>query len=175
MATIERTYNIPLRREFMKAPPYRRSKKAITALKQFLTRHMHSENIRLGPFLNMHVWERGIQNPPHHVKVAVIKEEDGVVTAELVGKPMPLRKEAEKEKGIAEKLKEKVGMGEKKVVPKEIKDKNAVDKKSTAQEKAITDGPAGTLPKAEKKQKPNPEPKMGMHAPKKMPRNEDIE
>ena len=37
---IERTYNVPLRREWLKSPKYKRSKKAITGLRIFLIRHM---------------------------------------------------------------------------------------------------------------------------------------
>ena len=45
---LERVYNVPLRKEFLKAPRYKRAKKAVTALKQFLVRHMKSDKIKIG-------------------------------------------------------------------------------------------------------------------------------
>jgi ribosomal protein L31E len=85
---LERTYNVPLRKEFLKVPKYKRSKKAVAALTQFLARHMKTDikNVRIGRFLNMSVWAHGIRNPPHHVKVLVTKDEKGMVYAEIPGK-----------------------------------------------------------------------------------------
>jgi large subunit ribosomal protein L31e len=85
---LDRTYNIPLRKEFLKVPKYKRSKKAVTALRKFLKRHMKSDNIRIGRFANEIIWQHGIRNPPHHVQVHAVKDDKGVVTAELVGKPL---------------------------------------------------------------------------------------
>lgn len=85
MAIIERTYNVPLRREFLKSPRYRRAKKAIIVLKSFISKHMKSEEVFIGKRLNEKIWERGIKSPPHHVSINVIKEEDGKVYAELSG------------------------------------------------------------------------------------------
>lgn len=88
MAKLERTYTIPLRKEYLKANRYRRAEKAVIAVKEFLTRHMKSENINLGKYLNQHIWKNGVRNPPHHVKVLVTKEDDGKVVAELADKPV---------------------------------------------------------------------------------------
>ena len=44
-ALLERVYNIPLRKEWLKAPRYRRSKKATAALKEFIVKNMKSSNI----------------------------------------------------------------------------------------------------------------------------------
>ena len=63
MAT-ERTYTIPLRKEWLKSPKYRRAKKAISAVKQFLIKHMKSEDVRLGKYINEEIWKHGIKNPP---------------------------------------------------------------------------------------------------------------
>lgn len=82
---LERVYNVPLRKEFMKVPRWRKSKKAVTALKQFLQRHMKSEDVKLSKNVNEYVWKHGIKNPPHHVKVTVTKDKEGEVKAELFG------------------------------------------------------------------------------------------
>jgi large subunit ribosomal protein L31e len=94
--TVEREYIIPLRKEFQKAPSYKRAKKTITAIKEFLTKHMKSDNIKLGKYLNLKVWEHGMKNPPHKVKVKVEKYDDGLVKAELVGAPVEKPKEKKK-------------------------------------------------------------------------------
>lgn len=96
---IERTYNVPLRKEYQKVPRWRRTKKAVVALRQFLVRHMKSEQIKLSKELNEEVWKDGIRNPPHHVKISVTKDEKGVVHADLFGAK-------KKEVSIEKKLKE---------------------------------------------------------------------
>ena len=105
MANLERTYNVPLRKEFMKAPKYRRAKKALNALREFLAKHMKSDNVKIGLYLNKKIWERGFRHPPHHVKLTAVKDEKGVVTAELFGAPKPKPKE-DKSKKTAEIQKE---------------------------------------------------------------------
>ncbi len=93
--TLERTYNIPLRKEFLKVANWRRTEKAVTAARQFLAKHMKSTEVKLGKELNDKLWEHGIRNPPHHIKVTATKDEKGVVKAELFG----VKKEVKAEKG----------------------------------------------------------------------------
>lgn len=83
--TEERTYNVPLRKEYLKVPNWKRTEKAVVAMKQFLSRHMKSEDVRLGKDVNEKIWQHGIRNPPHHVKITAHKSADGVVHAELFG------------------------------------------------------------------------------------------
>src|SRR3989338_11232753 len=111
--SLERTYNVPLRKEYMKAPRWNRTKKAVTALRQFLAKHMKSENVYLSKELNEAMWKHGIKNPPHHIKVKAVKDDKGVVKAELVG----VEKPASKKKGLAEKKETKTV----KKAPKEAK------------------------------------------------------
>ena len=93
--TLERTYNVPLRKEYMKAPRWNRTKKAVTALRQFLAKHMKSEDVRLSKELNEEMWKHGIKNPPHHVKVKAVKDDKGVVKAELFAVEKPASKKKE--------------------------------------------------------------------------------
>ena len=129
MAKTERIYTIPLRSEWLKVPDYKRSKKAMTAVRSFLIKHMKSENIKLGRMLNMHVWAQGIKRPPHHVKVTAVKFDDGVVRAELIGYPVEEKaKEDEKAAKKAKKTNEK--SEEKKAVEsKQARKKTAKPKK----------------------------------------------
>ncbi len=98
MAT-ERVYTIPLRREWLKAVRYQRAKKAIRGIKEFLMRHMKVEmsEIKLGTYLNIEIWKHGIKNPPSKIKVNVIKDDKGLVRAELVGAPVKIE---EPKKGV---------------------------------------------------------------------------
>lgn len=89
MAAIERTYTIPLRREFLKSPKYKRTKKAVIGLRAFLVHHMKSEDVRIGKSVNLEIWKHGIRNPPSRVKVNVTKDDKGVVRAELFGAKVP--------------------------------------------------------------------------------------
>ncbi|MBU0615859.1 MAG: 60S ribosomal protein L31 [Nanoarchaeota archaeon] len=107
---LERTYNVPLRKEWLKSPRYKRAKKAMTALKQFLAKHTKSENVKIGKYANLEIWKHGIKNPPHHIKVDVVKDKEGVVTAELVGAPKEKAPEPKKpaKKETAGKFEEEV-------------------------------------------------------------------
>jgi ribosomal protein L31E len=81
--TFERTYNVPLRKEFLKVARWKRTKKAIKAFKEFIQKHAKSENVVVSKEVNEYIWRHGIKNPPHHVKVNVTKDEKGAVKAEL--------------------------------------------------------------------------------------------
>ena len=103
----------------MKAPRWNRTKKAVIALRQFLAKHMKSEKVLLSKELNEEMWKHGIQNPPHHVKVNAVKDDKGVVKADLfaVEKPASKRTPAEKKEHKAAKKESK---------KKEVKVKKAV-------------------------------------------------
>lgn len=88
---MEREYIVPLRKEFQKAPKYKRTNRAVRALRDFIARHMKSENVSIGKFLNLKLWENGIRNPPHKVMVKAVKDSEGKVVVEL--KDLPLVRE----------------------------------------------------------------------------------
>jgi large subunit ribosomal protein L31e len=142
---LERTYNIPLRKAYMKSPRYLRAKKAISALKIFLVKHMKSEDVRLGKHLNEIVWAKGMRNPPHHVSVNVVKEESGIVRAELVGKPIYEAKKEEPKKGKKAEVKAPVEAEPKATEPETIEEKVGglpeADKESAKPKKPATKKP----------------------------------
>ena len=80
---LEREYNVPLRREFLKSPRYKRTNRAVSALKAFISKHMKSDDVSVGRHLNNKLWENGIKNPPHKVTVLATKDDSGKVTVEL--------------------------------------------------------------------------------------------
>ncbi|MBN2251509.1 MAG: 50S ribosomal protein L31e [Candidatus Altiarchaeota archaeon] len=72
---MERTYTIPLREAFQ-APRTRRGNKAVKVVREFLTRHMKTKDVKLDASLNEALWARGREKPPRKVKVKVVKEEE---------------------------------------------------------------------------------------------------
>jgi len=81
----ERIYTIPLRAA-KNAPRWRRSKRAIREIFEYLSRHLKAdvENIKLDSSINEKIWERSSGKPPNKVTIRAMKFEDGIVEAELV-------------------------------------------------------------------------------------------
>ena len=81
----ERFYVIPLAHKgYDKVSVWRRAKKAIRVIREFLTHHMKPEGEPyLSQELNERVWERGARHPPRKVRVRVTKSVDGIVRAYL--------------------------------------------------------------------------------------------
>ena len=114
---LEREYIIPLSRQVMKVPIYRRAEKAVRTIKEFLVRHMKIRDrdlnkIKIDRYLNEFLWARGIRNPITKIKIKAVKEGD-IVKAELSELPVKLkfkkqREEKREQKGaeISKKKKE---------------------------------------------------------------------
>ncbi len=73
MADLKREYVVPLRRRTSTAPKWRRSKKAVSVLKDFIRKHMKTENVIVCNDLNEYVWSKGGKNPPGKVEVIALK------------------------------------------------------------------------------------------------------
>ena len=86
---LERTYNVPLRKEYQKAPNWKRTGKAVVALREFIGHHMKSQDVRMEKEVNELLWKHGIKNPPHHVKVTASKSDKGAVRVKLFGSSSP--------------------------------------------------------------------------------------
>ncbi len=100
---IERTYNVPLRKAFSKAPDYRRTERAVNELRRFIVHHMKCENVKLGIHLNLEMWKQGRKNPPAKIQIKVLKDKHKIkdkeveyVLAELPDKPFDLPKKDDK-------------------------------------------------------------------------------
>ena len=66
---LERVYVIPLRRETLKVPNFRKANKAVKAIREFISKHMKSQNVAVGKYLNLKIWNHGAKNPPGKIKV----------------------------------------------------------------------------------------------------------
>lgn len=73
----ERFYTIPLRRAWVTPFP-ERTPKAVRILKNFLKRHLKTDNFKIDESLNKLIWKRGIEKPPRKIKVKVVEKEEGV-------------------------------------------------------------------------------------------------
>lgn len=137
---LERTYTIPLRKEFLKVPIYKRSKKAVKAIREFLAKHMKvpkqdMDKIKLDQWINRAVWLRGIKKPVYKITVKATKDNKGNVKAELVSLPPKYRDEEAKllKKKAKSDAREKAEEEKRK---KELEKKKAEEEKKKAEEKA---------------------------------------
>ncbi len=135
---IKRTYNIPLRSGFRFKAKHKRAKVCIRVVKDFLKKHMKSEDIRLGKQLNEDVWKHGMKNPPHHIKVDVIKDKEGIVKAELFGHKYIDGKKEEKKESIKDRIMSKIGGPEKTIVKKDKVEESSPAKKDDTIKKYIS-------------------------------------
>ncbi|MDO8741316.1 MAG: 50S ribosomal protein L31e [Candidatus Woesearchaeota archaeon] len=121
---LERTYNVPLRRRVQFSPRHKRAKKAVNVLRDFLKKHMKSDQVKIGKYANLEIWKHGIKNVPHHIKVDVKKDDKGVVFAELAGAPVEKKvevKKAEVKKEVKAEEKEAIKKDEKpNEIPKDV-------------------------------------------------------
>jgi len=171
---LERIYVVPLRRGFMKVPAYKRAKKALKTLKEFLAKHMKVEGrdlskVKIDIYLNNEIWFKGIKKPLNKVKVKATKI-DGIVYAELAELPEAVKwkkqKNEKKVKKLDKKALEKVKRTEKaeegvskgredsadKTEEKE-KEKSSVEAGLKKQEKAAKDAKHTSIAKPAKMDK----------------------
>ncbi len=149
---LERTYTVPLRKEWLKTPKYKRAKKAISAIRNFLKRHMKSEEIKIGKHLNLEIWKHGIKNPPAKIRINAIKDDKNIVAAELYGAPVE-KKEEKRPKKIKEKVKEalKAGVkGEEKETKEEVRQHEVKEVPKREIPSDIKPEPREDMPKEEK-------------------------
>ena len=144
---LEGEYVVPLRKGSMKVPRYKRAKKAVKTLKEFLAKHMRVENrdlkkVKIDINLNNEIWFRGIKKPANKIKVKAVKR-GGIVYAELAEVPEIVlfnkakllnrknRAETTKKK-VKEEKKEEIDKDKDGVVDKveEIEDRKAAAEKS---------------------------------------------
>lgn len=137
----EREYVVPLRREWKKVARYKKTNRAVKAVKKFLVRHMKIRDrdlnkIKIDRYLNDFLWMNGIKNPPSKVSVKAYKDGE-IVRVELLELPKKLKfKKARLEK--REKVAEETGTKEKPVKPEEKKEdkKDGETKKEKEEKKA---------------------------------------
>jgi len=138
MTELKREYVVPLRRKSRTAPKWRRSKKSMSVLKEFITKHMKTDKIIIGNELNEKIWENGIKNPPGKVSIIALKkdfngEEKTLVNLLDTGIESLLKEyeEAPKEskKTKVSKSKEKTDAKKEEIIEAEVKEKPLKEEK----------------------------------------------
>jgi hypothetical protein len=107
-------------------------------MKQFLSKHMKSDNVKVSKEINEKIWGRGIKNPPHKVKITATKDSEGKVTAELFGaKKVPPKADTKKKADTpkAEEKKETPKSEEKPKASEEKQEQEALKKVEPKEEK----------------------------------------
>jgi large subunit ribosomal protein L31e len=74
----ERVYTIPFRRVWT-TPSGKRTPRASRMLRDFVRRHMKTEDVHLSNEVNEELWARSISKPPRQIKVRVVKDKEGKV------------------------------------------------------------------------------------------------
>jgi len=147
---LEREYIIPLRKEWLKVPKYKRANKAVKAIRQFIVRHMKVydrdlKKVKLDRWLNHELWFRGIKKPPAKIKIKAIKQDNGIIKVELAEIPQILKykiareekaeKEAEKVKKEKKKAEEAKAAAEKQKLEEKVEGKEEAEEKKEKEEK----------------------------------------
>ena len=169
--SLERIYTINLGKVLL-SPNNQRAKRAINMIREFATKHMKSENIKIEEEVSHLVWARGIRHPPRKIRVKITKDDGNVIVSKYQeekaveetskkgdkkseGKPKKGdKKSGGKSKKEEKKAEEKPKKEETKVVetPKKeekkvVEEKKAEEKPKKAEEKKATES------KSEKKSK----------------------
>jgi len=155
----ERIYNIPLRRAFLKVPKYKRAKKAVKTIKEFVVRHMKVRDrdlnkVKIGDWVNKAVWIRGIKNPPQKITVKVSKEGDNIIVS-FVGLPKKFKSEDQRLRKKKEKTLKKKEEARKKAEAK--KKEEEAKKAAEADQKKLEEKTEEEIKKEEEKKKKDKE------------------
>src|SRR5574337_1550766 len=78
--SIERIYTINLGKVLL-SPNNQRAKRAINMIREFATKHMKSENVKIEEEISQLVWARGIRHPPRKIRVKITKDDGNVIVS----------------------------------------------------------------------------------------------
>ena len=65
-------------------------------IREFATRHMKSETVKIEEEVNQLVWARGIRHPPRKIRVKLMKDDDGNILISKYQEESPKTKEEKK-------------------------------------------------------------------------------
>ena len=130
----EKIFTINLRKLALRESKWKKSKKSVALVRNFLKRHMKTDDIKLDKSITEEIWKRGSHKPPTKIRIKAYETEGGekdekkkFVKAELLG---VVREEVkEKKEEIEKKVEEKA----EKELPKteEKTEENKVEKEKT--------------------------------------------
>ena len=149
-ANESRVYIVPLRKGFLLTPRWRRSKKAMKVLKEFMLKHTKADRVIVSRWVNEEIWKHGGKNPPGKLKVKVtLKEEEVEVKGSatkikirsahveldtIPARAARVKKKAEKKLTLKEKLKAKLAKKDEEVPVEEVREEKKKAKVTKEQE-----------------------------------------
>ena len=74
----EKFYNLNLRK-IWSSPREKRTPRAVRFLRDYVARHMKTEEVAISEEANSMLWKRGISKPPRKIRVRAVKDKDGRV------------------------------------------------------------------------------------------------
>ena len=75
----EKVYTIPLRHVYAVTPRGRRAPRAVRDVRNYVARHMKSEEVAVSNEINSAIWSRSINKPPRKITVRAVKDKEGKV------------------------------------------------------------------------------------------------
>ena len=85
-------------------------------VREFATKNMKSDEVKIDQDLGRHIWARGKTNPPRKVRVKMVKDEDDIVTVSLYEEAVEVEEEQEQKEDT------KKGKGRRKKAKKDEKE-----------------------------------------------------
>jgi len=74
----EKFYNLNLRK-IWSSPREKRTPRAVRFLRDYISRHMKTDEVAISEEANSMLWQRGISKPPRKIRVRAVKDKDGRV------------------------------------------------------------------------------------------------
>ena len=74
----EKFYNLNLRK-IWSSPREKRTPRAVRFLREYVARHMKTDEVAISEEANSMLWQRGISKPPRKIRVRAVKDKDGRV------------------------------------------------------------------------------------------------
>jgi large subunit ribosomal protein L31e len=78
--SLERIYTINLGKVLL-SPNNQRAKRAINMIREFASKHMKSENVKIEEEVSHLVWAHGIRHPPRKIRVKITKDDGNVMVS----------------------------------------------------------------------------------------------
>jgi large subunit ribosomal protein L31e len=75
----EKIYTIPLRHVWAVTPRGKRAPRAVRDVRNYVARHMKSDEVAVSNEINSQIWGRSINKPPRKVTVRAVKDKEGKV------------------------------------------------------------------------------------------------
>ena len=75
----EKVYTIPLRHVWVVTPRGKRAPRAVRDVRDYVARHMKSEEVAVSNEINSAIWARSINKPPRKITVRAVKDKEGKV------------------------------------------------------------------------------------------------